>query len=205
MKEVSVFGGAGQKVRIVEALQSRGEIVAMTGDGVNDAPALKKADIGVAMGITGTDVAKESSDLVLADDNFASIVAAVEEGRGIYGNIRKFVSFLLSCNAGEIALMLVATVLFAETGLLPFLLPIQILWINLVTDGLPAIALGLEPAPSDVMNRCPRPPDEPPVTRTMAARIGVIGASMGMAAILTFAALRDMGSGVDEARTATAQ
>ncbi len=204
LKEVSVFARVApeQKVRIVEALQSRGEIVAMTGDGVNDAPALKKADIGVAMGITGTDVAKESSDLVLADDNFASIVAAVEEGRGIYGNIRKFVSFLLSCNAGEIVLMLVATVLFAETGLLPFLLPIQILWINLVTDGLPAIALGLEPAPSDVMNRCPRPPDEPPVTRTMAARIGVIGASMGMAAILTFAALRDMGSGVDEARTA---
>ena len=204
VKEVSVFARVApeQKVRIVEALQAHGEIVAMTGDGVNDAPALKRADIGVAMGITGTDVAKESSDMVLADDNFASIVSAVEEGRGIYGNIRKFVAFLLSCNAGEIILMLAATLLFAETGLLPFLLPIQILWINLVTDGLPAIALGLEPAPHDVMNECPRSPREPPVTRPMAFRIVITGVAMGLAALLTFDVLRGMGSGTEQARTA---
>ncbi|KQM12525.1 hypothetical protein AOA80_01710 [Methanomassiliicoccales archaeon RumEn M1] len=204
MREVSVFARVApeQKVRIVEALQGDGHIVAMTGDGVNDAPALKRADIGVAMGITGTDVAKESAEMVLSDDNFASIVAAVEEGRGIYGNIRKFVAFLLSCNAGEIVLMVAATLLIIEPGLLPFLLPIQILWINLVTDGLPAIALGLEPAPPDVMDKCPQDPDEPPVTGPMAARIAIMGAFMGAAALLSFFILRDMGSGTDEARTA---
>ena len=204
MKDVSVFARVApeQKVRIVEALQGDGHVVAMTGDGVNDAPALKRADIGVAMGVTGTDVAKESAEMVLADDNFASIVAAVEEGRGIYGNIRKFVAFLLSCNAGEIILMVAATLLIAEPGLLPFLLPIQILWINLVTDGLPAIALGLEPAPPDVMDKCPQDPNEPPVTHPMGIRIAIIGAFMGIAALLAFFILRDMGSGNDEARTA---
>ena len=204
MKNVSVFARVApeQKVRIVEALQEDGHIVAMTGDGVNDAPALKRADIGVAMGITGTDVAKESSEMVLADDDFASIVAAVEEGRGIYGNIRKFVAFLLSCNAGEIILMVAATLLIAEPGLLPFLLPIQILWINLVTDGLPAIALGLEPAPPDVMDKCPQDPHELPVTRSMGVRIAIMGAFMGIAALLAFVILRDLGSGSDEARTA---
>ncbi len=205
VKDTSVFARVApeQKVRIVEALQGHGAVVAMTGDGVNDAPALKRADIGVAMGITGTDVAKEASDMVLTDDNFASIVAAVEEGRGIYGNIRKFVAFLLACNAGEIAVMLAAFVLLAdEPALLPFLLPIQILWINLVTDSLPAIALGLEPPPPDVMRQCPRDPREAPVTRSMAVRIAVLGAAMAAGTLLAFMLLRATGSGTEAARTA---
>ncbi|NLI73183.1 MAG: cation-translocating P-type ATPase [Euryarchaeota archaeon] len=204
MRDVNIFARVApeHKVRIVDVLHRDGHIVAMTGDGVNDAPALKRADIGIAMGVTGTDVAKESSDMILTDDNFASIVSAVEEGRSIYDNIRKFVSFLLSCNAGEIILMISATLLITEPGLLPFLLPIQILWINLVTDGLPAIALGLEPSSSDMMNRCPQDPNEPPVTNPMKMRILVTGILMGVAALLTFVILRKVGSSAAEARTA---
>jgi Ca2+-transporting ATPase len=145
------------KVRIVDALKSNGEIVAMTGDGVNDAPALKRADIGVAMGITGTDVAKETADMVLTDDNYASIVAAVEQGRVIYSNIRKFVFFLLSSNVAEILIVLLATL----AGLPSPLTAIQLLWLNLVSDGAPALALAMEKADPDVMDRPPRPKKEP--------------------------------------------
>ena len=163
VKRVSVYARVSpeHKLRIVRALRKQGEIVAMTGDGVNDAPALKEADIGVAMGITGTDVTKEVSDMVITDDNFVSIVAAIEEGRGIYDNIRKFIHYLLSCNAGEILVMLTASLM----GLPVPLLPVQILWVNLVTDGLPALALGVDTVDPNIMKRPPRPKNESVITR----------------------------------------
>jgi len=170
------------KLRIVKAWRQRGEVVAMTGDGVNDAPAVKEADIGVAMGITGTDVTKEVSDMVVMDDNFASIVAAVEEGRGIYDNIRKFVHYLLSCNAGEILTMFVASLV----GLPAPLLPIHILWINLVTDGMPALALGVDPTDPGIMNRPPRRPDESVLTRGRALLMVTQGALIAFCSLLAF-------------------
>lgn len=149
------------KIKIVRAWKSRGAIVAMTGDGVNDAPALREAHVGICMGKTGTEVTREAADMVLTDDNFASIVAAVQEGRGIFDNIRKALVYLLSGNAGELSVMLVASIIG-----LPFpLLPLQLLWINLVTDGLPALALVMDPADADVMSRPPRRPDEPMLGR----------------------------------------
>jgi len=157
------------KVRIVDALKRSDQVVAMTGDGVNDAPALKRSDIGVAMGITGTDVAKETADMVLTDDNYASIVAAVEQGRVIYANIRKFVFYLLSCNLAEISVILIAIL----AGLPSPLTAIQLLWLNLITDGLPALALGLEKGDPDTMHVPPRPPEEPVINRPMWLKIGI--------------------------------
>jgi len=155
------------KMRIVEALRANGQVVAMTGDGVNDAPSIKLADIGVAMGITGTDVAKESADMVLTDDNYASIVDAVEQGRVIYSNIRKFVYYLLSCNLAEIAVIFLGTLI---TGTSP-LTALQLLWLNLITDGAPALALATEKGDPDIMSQKPRPPKEPIINRFM--RIGI--------------------------------
>ena len=167
------------KMRIIHALKARDEVVAMTGDGVNDAPAIKASDIGVAMGITGTDVAKETADMVLTDDNYASIVSAVEQGRIIYSNIRKFVYYLISCNMAEILIIFIPTVfgrwLFPQAtalGMASPLLPIQLLWLNLVTDGAPALALGTEKGDPDIMVQKPRPPKEPIINKFM--QLGVV-------------------------------
>jgi len=189
---------AAHKLRIVRAWQRQGAVVAMTGDGVNDAPAVRAADIGVAMGRSGTDVTKDAADMVVTDDNFASIAAAVEEGRGTFANIRKTVHFLLSCNASEVAVMLLAVLI----GLPLPLLPIQILWMNLLTDGLPALALAVDPNASDLMAEPPRRSGAPILERS---RLGTLAREGGRRGVLTLGAyawsLEGMGLGLAQART----
>jgi len=184
VEEVSIYARVSpeHKVRIVDALKGKGHVVAMTGDGVNDAPALRRADIGAAMGMTGTDVAKEAADMVLADDNFATIVAAVREGRVIYDNIRKAIHFLLSCNSGELIAMFLAII-----GGMPLpLIPIQILWVNLVTDGLPALALGVERPERDIMERPPRKTKEGIFSERMGLTILIQGLFIGVITLSAF-------------------
>ena len=197
VRQYSVYARVSpeHKVRIVKAWQKNGEIVAMTGDGVNDSPALKTSDIGCAMGIVGTDVAKEAADVILTDDNFATIVSAVEEGRRIYDNILKVIQFLLSSNVGEIVVLFLATLctpLFAnwfgitDVTHLEILLPIHILWINLVTDSLPALALAFDPANSDIMNRKPAKPGKGVFTKGMTWRVIYQGAMIGFLTLAAF-------------------
>jgi len=184
LDSVHVFArvSPSHKVRIIDALHRRHEITAMTGDGVNDAPALNKADIGIAMGITGTDVTKEAADMILTDDNFSSIVAAVREGRIIFANIRKFVSFLLSCNIGELLLIFIAVL----SGWPIPLLPIQLLWINLLTDSFPAFALGLEKGDKDIMDQPPRNPRSPIIDGSAAFIITLQSLALAAASLLSF-------------------
>ncbi|MFZ3069576.1 MAG: HAD-IC family P-type ATPase, partial [Anaerolineaceae bacterium] len=177
------------KMRIVDALKANGEVVAMTGDGVNDAPAIKLADIGVAMGITGTDVAKETADMVLTDDNYASIVSAVEQGRIIYSNIRKFVYYLVSCNMAEIMIIFLATLF----GWPPPLTAIQLLWLNLVTDGAPALALGSEKGDPDIMQYPPRPTNEPIINKFMLNGIVVQTIAITASTLVAFIIGRNTG------------
>jgi Ca2+-transporting ATPase len=184
VEDITVYARVSpqHKVKIVDALKSRGHVVAMTGDGVNDAPALKRASIGVAMGITGTDVSKETADMVLTDDNYASIVSAIEQGRVIYSNIRKFVYYLLSCNMAEIAVLFLAMILGWP---LP-LVPIQLLVLNLITDGAPALALGMEKGDPDIMDQKPRPVQEPIVNRDMIIGIVVQTVAITTAVLIAF-------------------
>lgn len=184
VKNTKVFARVSpeHKVRIVSALKANGDITAMTGDGVNDALALKRADIGISMGITGTDVAKNTAELILTDDNFASIVSAVEEGRIIYDNIKKFVFFLLSCNIGEILLVFTSILLKLPVPLLP----IQLLWLNLVTDSFPALALGVEKGEPDIMTRAPRNPKEPILDKGMITGIAFQSIAIAAASLLAY-------------------
>jgi Ca2+-transporting ATPase len=197
--EVYARVSPAHKLRVVTALQANGHIVAMTGDGVNDAPSLKKADIGIAMGITGTDVTKEAAAMMLTDDNFASIVAAVEEGRGVFGNIKKYLMFLLSSNIGEITLMVAASLM----GLPLPLTAVQILYVNLATDGLPALALAVDPAEKDLMKRKPRNSRTGIFTRPVKYILGIAGLWSGFVNISLFIWARNSGRSIEEAMTMT--
>jgi len=191
VKETSIFSRVNpeHKIRIVRALRETGEVVAMSGDGINDAPALKEADIGIAMGITGTDVTKETADMVLLDDRYTSIVKAVEQGRGIYENIKKFVNYLLSSNLGEVLILFIAMIIgFRDSSgaiVMP-LLATQILWMNLVTDGLPAVAIGVDPIRKGIMDAAPRNSDEPIITKDMAMNIVAISLLMAAGVLFLF-------------------
>ncbi|MFH1613290.1 MAG: cation-translocating P-type ATPase, partial [bacterium] len=180
--EIFTRVSAEHKLRIIKAWKKRNAIIAMTGDGVNDAPALKEADIGIAMGITGTDVTKEAADIVITDDNFASIVSAVEEGRNIYENIKKFIFYLLSCNIGELFLLFFSSIL----GWPIPLLPIQILWINLITDGLPALALGVEKAEPGLMFKSAEQFKKKFINKKIIIKISILGLMMSISALLIF-------------------
>lgn len=199
VQHTSVFARVSpeHKVRIVETVKANGDVAAMTGDGVNDAPALKRADIGIAMGITGTDVSKEAADMILTDDNFASIVDAVAEGRIIYSNIRKFVGFLLSCNIGEILIIFTAMLAGWEVPLVP----IQLLWVNLITDSFPAFALGLEQGEKDIMDRQPRDPNEPIVDRKMKVALGFQSIGLTIAVLASYQVGLQMTGDLTTART----
>ena len=199
VKNVRVFArvSPNHKLRIVKAFKSRGNIVAMTGDGVNDAPAIKEADIGISMGISGTDVTKEASAMILMDDNFSTIVDAVEEGRNIYDNIRKFIRYLLSCNLGEVLTMFLASLFTLPNPMTP----IQILFVNLATDGLPAIALGVDPADNDIMRQSPRDKKEGIFARGLTEKILVRGSLIGVCTLLSFMVGRYFRMNLDTCRT----
>jgi Ca2+-transporting ATPase len=199
IRDISIFArvNPGHKFRIVKAFKAQNNIVAMTGDGVNDAPAVKEADIGICMGISGTDVTKEASSMILLDDNFATIVSAVEEGRVIYDNIRKFIRYLLSCNLGEVLTMLLTSIFSLDTPLLP----IQILMVNLATDGLPAIALGVDPPEGDIMRGKPRAKNESIFARGLSEKIIVRGTLIGVCTVLAFVIGLYLGFDLKTART----